>query len=97
MEVAAWLDDFLPTRFDLPPMGPEQIGTAHQGGLNFSRAWGLYHLWQATGEPSWRDLYLDHIQTHIEQPEFWAEDYWAYSHWVPQFGVYAIARSYEAR
>jgi hypothetical protein len=40
-------------------------------------------------------LYIDHVQTHIEQPEYWAEDYYAFSHGVPQLGVYAIARSYE--
>ena len=29
------------------------------------------------------------------QPEHWAEDYYSHSHWVPQFGIYAIALSYD--
>jgi len=31
----------------------------------------------------------------MAMPQYWAEDYYSYSHWVAQFGVYGIALSYE--
>ena len=86
-----WLNGFLPDTLALPPILDPT--SAHQSGLNFSRAWGLWALWSATGDAQWRDLYVDHIATHMAQPDYWAENYTWYSHWVPQFGVYAIALS----
>ncbi|MBX2796527.1 MAG: DUF2891 domain-containing protein [Myxococcales bacterium] len=90
-ETADWISDLLPERFDLRPVETPQ--TAHLAGLNFSRAWGLWRLWQVTGEARWRTLYVDHLQTHLSRPEYWAVNYDAHSHWVPQFGVYALALS----
>jgi hypothetical protein len=40
-------------------------------------------------------MYREHIEAWMDRPEYWAEDYMAYSHWVPQFGVYGIALSYD--
>lgn len=91
----AWLDAWLPDTLDLAPLTVDDVDNAHQAGLNFSRAWGLHALWLATGDAQWRDRYADHVQTHVEQPSLWAENYGAYAHWVAQFGVYAIARTYE--
>ena len=68
---------------------------AHLAGVNFSRAWGLWHLWLATGDTHWRDLFADHIEAHIALPELWAENYGSYAHWVAQFGVHALALTYE--
>ena len=42
----------------------------------------------------YRDLYLDHMTTHLNHPQYWAEDYYNYAHWVAQFGVYAISQTY---
>jgi hypothetical protein len=36
-------------------------------------------------------LYVEHVVTHLDQPEYWAVDYRAHSHWIPQFGIRAIA------
>ncbi len=69
--------------------------TAHGAGLNFSRAWGLWSLYAATGDAGWRSLYVDHVVTHLDRPEYWAEDYRAHSHWIPQFGIRALSLSYE--
>lgn len=92
-EAAAWLGTWLP---DAPVLTPITMpAAAHIGGLNFSRAWGLYAGYRVTGDPALRDLYLDHLLTHIEQPQYWAEDYFKYAHWVAQFGVYAISQTYE--
>ena len=68
---------------------------AHTAGLNFSRCWGLWALWEGTGERRFRTLYREHIETHIAMPEYWRDDYMMYSHWIPQFGVFAILRSYD--
>ena len=87
-----WLRAWIPQDHSLAPLGPSR--SAHQAGLNFSRAWGLWALWSATGDEHWRTLYAAHIRAHMEQPAFWAEDYERFSHWVPQFGIYAIALSF---
>lgn len=88
-----WLAEHLPDDFELRPL--TTMSSAHSGGLNFSRSWGLWALWQATGDTHFRDLYVEHIETHVGMPQYWAENYYSYSHWVPQFGVYGIALSYE--
>ncbi|MEE8125090.1 MAG: hypothetical protein V3T42_04685, partial [Nitrospirales bacterium] len=62
-------------------------------GLNFSRAWGLWTLFQSTGHQAYRDMYVNHILTHMALPQYWRDDYQKHSHWVPQFGIYAIALS----
>lgn len=95
-EHASWAEGFLTADLELEPLGPAEILAAHQSGLNFSRAWGLWAAYRASGDRRWRDQYVDHVRTHVGQPEFWAENYWAYSHWVAQFGVHAIDLSYDA-
>ena len=70
-------------------------GAFHVAGLNFSRAWGLWALWEASGDTHYRDLYVEHVWRHVAQPSYWAEDYWAHSHWIAQFGVHAIWLSWE--
>ena len=83
----------------LNPLAGQEISpltlcrTPHAGGLNFSRAWGLWELYGATGDVTFRDRYVAHIVTHIAMPKFWEEDYRQHGHWVPQFGIYAIALS----
>ena len=92
-EVQAWLDDHEPGEQQLDPI--VQPATTHAAGLNFSRSWGLYALYLATGDTTYRTLYVRHIETHMAMPQYWADSYWSYSHWVAQFGVYGIALSYE--
>jgi hypothetical protein len=91
-EAEAWMDEFLPASLALEPL--TEFATAHPAGLNFSRAWGLWSLYKASGDPHFSDLYVDHVETHMEQPEYWEESYLSYAHWVPQFGVYAISLSW---
>jgi Protein of unknown function (DUF2891) len=81
---------------DAPVLDPlTTFPTLHQAGQNFSRAWGLWSLWEHTGNVEYRDLYLDHVVTHMGMEDYWAENYEFYAHWVGQFGVYAIALSEE--
>lgn len=71
----------------------EQEPTVHSAGLNFSRAWGLYGAWRITGEPTWRDATARLIRGHAARPERWHDDYARYAHWIPQFGVFAVAET----
>lgn len=91
-EVRPWVDGFIGRDAKVKPL--QRIESAHPGGLNFSRAWGLWDLYRVTGDEAWRDAYLEHVTTHLEMPQYWREGYRDYSHWVPQFGIYAIALSY---
>jgi len=89
----AWLADWLPDDPSLSPI--EDPSRAHSAGLNFSRSWGLWALHRATGDRRYRDLWLDHMEAHLARPDLWREDYQAHSHWIPQFGVLAIALTAE--
>lgn len=88
-EAQVWVDEQLPDSYELTPL--TEPTTAHSSGLDFSRSWGLYDLHTFTGRQDLRTLYLDHVETWLDRPEYWAEDYANYSHWVAQFGVHAIA------
>jgi hypothetical protein len=79
--------------FDTDLLGGAQQPTVHSAGLNFSRAWGLYGAWRLTREPRWRDAAAGLIIGHAAQPERWRDDYARYAHWVPQFGVFAVAET----
>ena len=76
----------------------------HLAGLNFSRAWGLWSLYKSLGDKGARDLYAGHILAQFNQKSRWHSapngvfdktmyDY--FGHWVPQFGIRAIAASIE--
>lgn len=92
-EAAAWLEGALPADYPITPV--TNITSAHTSGLNFSRSWGLWSLHAATGDPAWRSRLVEHVEWQMNHPEYWAEDYLSYSHWVPQFGVYALAQTAE--
>ncbi len=74
----------------------------HAGGLNFTRAFALYHLYLSTGDARYRDNYAELIRYHVGRPDLYMgemylgnPDYMCYSHWVAQVGVRAISLSYE--
>lgn len=93
-EATPWLASYLPKDFRLEPMHvPDR---PHAAGLNFSRCWGFWSLFQHTGNPVYRDHYVLHFVTHMDHPEYWRDNYKHYGHWVAQFGVYAIALSLDA-
>jgi hypothetical protein len=92
-ESLRWRESFYSKDVSLKPM--HMAATPHSAGLNFSRAWGFWTLFACTGNESYRKLYVDHILTHMNLPECWRNDYRKHAHWVPQFGIYAIALSME--
>lgn len=93
-ESKEWLEAFFYEGVILQPV--EHPSSPHSAGLNFSRSWGLWDLHTHTGETPYRDQYVQHITTHMESPQYWRDDYKKYGHWVAQFGVYAIALSFDS-
>lgn len=92
-DAEALIESILPAPYELPPVTTP--ATPHAAGLDFSRAWGLYELYRFTGREDLRDAYREHVETWMDSPAYWAENYPNYSHWVAQFGVHAVAMSYE--
>lgn len=88
-EFIAWLQGFLPADTDLSPV--TQPRNAHENGLNFSRAWGLWALFTATGQRRFADAYAAHFNATFTRRWQWAGDYRSVAHWVAQFGLYALA------
>lgn len=87
-----WLKQFLPPSSLLKPV--EKPVSAHQFGLNFSRAWGLAGLYHLSGESAYLKSFLDHFYTAWERESWWRGDYRAVGHWVAQFGFFALIASY---
>ena len=92
-ESSTWLASYHHAYGALVPL--TTFSTPHSAGLNFSRSWSLWTLFQYTQDPVFRGLYAHHIVTHMGMPQYWREDYRTHGHWVPQFGIYAIALSME--
>lgn len=91
-EFKAWLAVFLPESLKIEPVvSPDSV---HQSGLNFSRAWGLWNLYQATGERRFLNAYLAHFDATYRNPALWKGEYHTVAHWVAQFGMLAIIESY---
>jgi hypothetical protein len=64
--------------------------TAHQGGLNFSRAWGLWALYIRDKQRKYKEAYQAHIAIMMDNTSQWANHYYQYGHWVGQFGLFAL-------
>jgi len=92
-ESLQWYETFYPKDFSMEPI--RTASTPHSAGLNFSRAWAFWTLYESTQDVIFRDMYVNHIVTHLNLPECWRNDYRKHAHWVPQFGIYAIALSME--
>lgn len=90
-ESLQWFESFCPDGLFMEPL--LTAPTPHSAGLNFSRAWTFWTLYECTKEPKFRDLYVNHILTHLDLPEYWRDHYRKHAHWIPQFGIYAIALS----
>lgn len=83
-----WVSNFLPpSRLPLPIKDPKE---AHEYGLNFSRAWGLWELFSITTNPEYLDSYVDHVQATLKDRNNLDGDYQSVGPWVPQFGMFAI-------
>jgi len=66
----------------------------HHLSINASRAWGFHALYSATGDEKWQSSYVEHVRAAMELHSEWKDNRSAYSHWVPQFTLYAILIAY---
>jgi hypothetical protein len=71
--------------------------TVHSAGLNFSRAWGVHAAWRILGDPAARETFASLVLGHAAMTDRWRDEYARYGHWVPQFGIFAIAESYRGQ
>ena len=72
----------------------EELLSDHHLSINASRAWGFHALYSATGDEKWQSAYVEHVRAAIGLHSEWKDNRSAYSHWVPQFTLYAILIAY---
>ena len=87
-DFAIWADMFI-RRNGLPEPVARPLG-AHHYGLNFSRAWGLWDIYAATGRDDAARAYAAHLRAGYAPASNWSGDYRKVGHWVAQFGMYAL-------
>ncbi|MGH8232347.1 MAG: DUF2891 family protein [Steroidobacteraceae bacterium] len=87
-----WVHGFLPAAsLPAPVQAPS---TAHEHGLNFSRAWGLWAIYQRSQDVAYLRAYQQHLQASFEHPDWWTGTYDQVGHWVAQFGILALYLPY---
>jgi hypothetical protein len=84
----SWLASFFPPDAVTPAISHPL--SDHENGLNFSRAWGLWPLYVATGDARYKRAYLDDFQAGYANKAGWNGPYQTVSHWVAQFGMFAL-------
>ena len=83
-ELSTWLED------DYNLSVVKDLNTDHHLAINASRAWGFHCAYLATSEKKWKEAYDEHVQASKDLHPVWKDDRRAYSHWVPQFTLYAM-------
>lgn len=83
-----WLETFIATN-GLPAPLARQAGD-HEFGLNFSRAWGLWDMYAASGRADVLEAYVAHFNNGFTPASNWRGSYMAVGHWVAQFGLFAL-------
>ena len=94
-QYAAWIKGFIPPDEAIVPVTHPL--SAHQNGLDFSRAWGFWGMYNETGDERFARDYLESFNAAYERPEFWRGPYGTVGHWVAQFGMYALMPMFEVR
>jgi hypothetical protein len=85
---AVWLDAFV-TDNGLP--SPIVRATSeHEFGLNFSRAWGLWDMYAASGRADVARCFAEHLDRGLTPASNWRGDYMVVGHWVAQFAMFAM-------
>jgi hypothetical protein len=84
----SWLDRFI-VENGLP--SPVLRATSdHEFGLNFSRAWGLWDMYAASGRVDIARCYAEHLHRGLTPATNWRGDYMLVGHWVAQFAMFAM-------
>ncbi|MFZ4604356.1 MAG: DUF2891 family protein [Caulobacterales bacterium] len=87
-EFKTWYAGWNPGLERLEPL--TRYSSAHQYGINFSRAWGLGRLARLLDDPALERAYRAHLAAGFEPADRWKGDYMANGHWVAQFGMLAV-------
>jgi len=87
-----WVSTRIPDDLWIEPVTEPE--TVHAAGLNFSRAYTLWHIYKVTQNELYRDNFVYLIEYHLRRHDLWMIDYYAHSHWVPQFDIRAISETY---
>ncbi len=83
-----WLEKFIAAN-GLPVSIARPEGD-HEYGLNFSRAWGLWDMYDKTGRADVIKAYAAHLERGLTPATNWRGSYMAVGHWVAQFGMFAV-------
>ena len=78
---------------DVEPIHPIATLKApvHHLGIHSSRAWGCAAAFEATRDRQWEASFIQHMAAASALHPVWRHNGYAYTHWVPQFLVYALA------
>ncbi len=83
-----WLDRFIAMNGLPTPL--TRSDSDHEFGLNFSRAWGLWDMYAASGRADVAAAYAAHLKAGYQPASNWRGSYQAVGHWVAQFGMFAL-------
>lgn len=87
-EYAPWLDRFIAINgLPAPLVHPD---SDHEFGLNFSRAWGLWDMYAASGRADVAAAFAAHLAAGYQPASNWRGSYQVVGHWVAQFGLFAL-------
>jgi hypothetical protein len=87
-DYVAWLDKFIASNG--LPQAVTDPSTDHDFGLNFSRASGLWDMYDKSGRADIANAYAEHFNRGFAPATNWSGSYEAVGHWVAQFGMFAI-------
>ena len=87
-DYAAWLDKFIAVNG--LPVPVTEARSDHEFGLNFSRAWGLWDMYDNSGRADVAKAYASHFDRAFTPEANWRGSYMAVGHWVAQFGMFAL-------
>nr|WP_246401585.1 DUF2891 family protein [Jiangella mangrovi] len=92
----AWVEERVPSDLWIDPVIAPVRNHSHA--LNFSRAYALWHIYEATGNVQHRSNFTDLIRYQVSRPDLWtledSELGYDVSHWVAQFGIRAIMQTF---
>lgn len=91
-DFSQWLDEYTSeSGMPAPITEPKDI---HEKGLNFSRAWSSWYAYNKSNNTDYRDSYIDHMKVQLENIDWWSGEDYSVTHWVAQFGIYALTPMY---
>jgi hypothetical protein len=87
-DYAKWVDQFIAVNG--LPTALTREGSDHEYGLNFSRAWGLWDIYDKSRRVDVLKAYVEHFEHGLKPDSNWRGSYRAVGHWVAQFGMFAL-------